>query len=183
MGPNFWYYLWAVLLVVAALAALAANLFMLPGNWVVVLLATLFAWLVQGPDGQGLSWWTVAGLLGLAVLGEVIEMAAGAAGAARYGASRRSLVLSAVGAMAGSIVGAIVGIPVPIVGPIIAALGGAALGAFLGAYLGELWKGRGEPQRLAVGAAALIGRLLGTAGKVAMGAAMFAIVALDAFFL
>jgi uncharacterized protein YqgC (DUF456 family) len=129
-----------------------------------------------------MSWWTVGILAGLAVAGEVVEFVAGAAGAARQGASRRSIVLSLVGTIVGSIVGAIIGIPIPLIGPLIAALGGGAVGAFAGAYLGETWKGRSSDQSLSVSKAAVIGRLLGTLGKLAVGALMVVVVAIDGFF-
>ncbi len=122
-------------------------------------------------------------MIGLAVLGEVVEFAAGAAGAAKSGGSRRGMLLSVVGAMAGSIGGAILGtaIPVPVVGNLIGAICGGAAGAFGGAYLGEYWKGKDERERLAVGTAAMVGRVLGTVGKLGMGAIMVVITAIDAF--
>src|SRR5262245_578708 len=98
MSPEFWYYLWAALFVLVSLCALVATLFMLPGNWIIVGLAALFAWLVHGPEGQGLNWWCVGALAGLAVVGEIIEFAAGAAGAAKSGGSRRGMVLALLGA-------------------------------------------------------------------------------------
>jgi uncharacterized protein YqgC (DUF456 family) len=174
------YYLWALLLVAGAGLAWLLNLVALPGNWVVVGLAALFAWLVPLEAGQGMSWTTVAVLLALAVLGEVIEFVAGAAGAAKQGASRRAVALSIVGAVVGSIVGLGVGAPIPIIGSLVMAVVGGAAGAFAGAYLGEVWKGRAEPERLAAGRGAFFGRIWGTAGKLAVGAVMLAIVAFDA---
>ena len=55
-----------------------------------------------------------------------------------------------------------------------------AAGAFVGAYAGEAWKGRGEEQRIAVSKAAFVGRLLGTVGKLGVGAIMAVIAAADA---
>jgi uncharacterized protein len=107
---------------------------------------------------------------------------AGAAGAAKTGASWRAIALSIVGAFLGSLAGLFVGLPVPILGPLIVAVLGGAAGAFGGAYVGELWKGRGEPERIAAGRGAFTGRIWGTLGKLATGAVMVAIVAYDAFF-
>lgn len=90
-------------------------------------------------NGLGLNWWAVGVLVALAGVGELLELIAGAA---KYGTSRRAILLSMFSAMVGSIVGALVRIPVLFVGPIIAALGDGALGAFGGAYLGETWEGR-----------------------------------------
>jgi uncharacterized protein YqgC (DUF456 family) len=131
--------------------------------------------------GRGITWVTVGALLGLAILGEIVEFAAGAAGAAKQGASRRAVVLSIVGAMVGSIAGLAIGAPVPILGSFIMALLGGAAGAFAGAYVGEAWKGRSDEERVAAGKGAFIGRLWGTVGKLASGAMMLAILAWDAF--
>jgi len=182
MGSYLWYYFWALLLTVANLGGLTATMFALPGNWLIVGLTALFAWLVHDPAGGGVSWWVVGAILILAIVGEIVEFAAGAAGAARSGGSRRGMVLAIGGAMAGSIAGVSVVsfvIPIPVVGTVLGAVGGGALGAFGGAYLGEAWKGRTEEHRLAVGKAALIGRLFGTAGKLGVGAMMVVIVAAD----
>src|SRR5262245_59264889 len=136
------YYLWAALLVLACGIAWLTTLVTLPGNWLIAGLAALFAWLEPANADRGISWTTVEVLLGLAVLGEVVEFAAGAAGAAKEGASKRGVALSMVGAMVGSVVGLAVGTPIPILGSFVMALIGGAGGAFLGAYLGEAWKGR-----------------------------------------
>jgi uncharacterized protein YqgC (DUF456 family) len=112
----------------------------------------------------------------------LVELAAGAAGVAKEGGSRRGMILSVLGAALGSIAGAVVGIPIPVVGPIIAALGGAAAGAFCGAYVGESWKGKLHAETMTVSKAALIGRLLGTVGKLVVGAVMVVLVAIDALF-
>ena len=119
---TFWYYTLAVLFVIVNLAALATNLITFPGNWIIVVATLLFAWLVKHPSGTGVNWWVVGVVFGLALLGEVVEFAAGAAGAAKSGGSRRGMLLSVAGAMLGSIVGAFLGtaIPVPLVGNLIA---------------------------------------------------------------
>jgi uncharacterized protein YqgC (DUF456 family) len=179
----FWYHFWAVVFVVLNFCALLTNVFTLPGNWIIAVFTVLFALLVRGSEGMGLNWWCVGVVIGLAVLGEVIEFAAGAAGAAKSGGSRRGMVLAVVGAMGGSILGAILGtsIPVPLIGNLIGAVLGGAVGAFGGAYTGEYWKGKTERERLAVGTAAMIGRVLGTVGKLGIGAIMVVITAIDAF--
>jgi uncharacterized protein YqgC (DUF456 family) len=117
----------------------------------------------------------------LAIVGEVVEFAAGAAGAAKRGASRRSVLLAIIGALVGSIGGVIVGVPIPLIGSLIGAILGGALGAFAGAYIGEAWKGRDEDQRVAAGRGAFAGRIWGTVAKLAIGAIMLVIIAWDAF--
>jgi len=180
---NAWaYFLWAILLVVSSAAAWLTSLVTLPGNWFIVGFAALFAWLIPADAGRGITWTTVAVLLGLAIVGEIVEFGAGAAGAAKHGASKRGVALSMVGALVGSILGLTAGMPIPVVGSFIMALVGGAAGAFFGAYIGESWKGRPEEQRVAVGRGAFAGRIWGTVGKLAVGAIMLAIVAWDAFF-
>jgi uncharacterized protein len=180
VGPTLIYYLCAVLLLVAMAGAWFANVFALPGNWLMVGLATLFAFIFPLSAGRGLHWKTVAVAAGLALVGEIVEVAAGAAGAKRSGASRRAMLLAVVGTMIGSVLGAFVAIPIPIVGPIVGAVGGGALGAFAGAYVGETALGRSTEQSLAAGKGALIGRLLGTAGKLVIGVVLFVVIAVDA---
>jgi hypothetical protein len=182
LDPAWVYYPSALLLIVLCIAAWLTSLLTLPGNWIVVALAAGFAWLFPHEAGRGISW-TVVGIgLALAVVGEAIEFAASAAGAAKQGASRRAVLLSLVGAMAGSIVGVMIGAPVPVLGSFVMALLGGAAGAFAGAYLGETWKGRAEHERFAAGQGAFTGKIWGTLGKLACGAVIVAIVAVDVFF-
>jgi uncharacterized protein len=179
----YWYYTLAVVFVLLNLCALAANLFTLPGNWIIVGLTVLFALFVHLHSGAGISLWSAGVVVSLALLGELIELAAGAAGAAKSGGSRRGMILSMVGAMLASMAGASLGffIPIPVVGPLIGAVAGGAVGAFAGAYAGESWKGRSEDQRVAIGRAAMIGRVLGTVGKLGIGAIMVVVAAVAAF--
>jgi len=174
------YFVWVTLLILALGAAWLTTLFTLPGNWGMVGLAALFAWLIPPEDGGRLGWTTVGVAVLLAAAGEVIELLAGAAGAKREGASRRAMLLALAGTIVGSVAGAFVSLPVPVIGPILGAIGGGAGGAFAGAYLGESWKGRDAKQSLAVGQGALVGRLLGTAGKLLVGAIIAVMIAVDA---
>lgn len=179
--PVWLYFLFATLLFLGNCLGWCLTLVSLPGNWLIVALSLLFTLLVTTNSGLGLSWPVMAALLVLAIAGEVIEMVAGAAGAARLGASRRSVALSLAGAIVGSFVGMAVGLPIVIVGSAMAGLGGGALGAFVGAMLGEHWKGRSLEQGVQVGTAAFLGRLLGTAGKLIVATIMTVVVTLDSF--
>lgn len=179
--PALTYYPAAILLIVLSIAAWSTTLFTLPGNWMVAALAAGFAWLFPvDAAGRGIGWWTVGVVVALAVIGEVIEFAAGAAGAAKQGASKRAIALALVGAVIGSIVGVMAGSPVPIIGSFIMALLGGAGGAFAGAYVGEMWKGRNEAERMAAGQGAFIGKLWGTLGKLAAGIVAIAFLTFDA---
>lgn len=175
-------YLYASLLFLANAAAWISTLFTLPGNWAIVLFAVLYAWLLPTDLEPRLSWWVAGLTLVLALLGELVEFLASAAGAAKKGGSRRGMALALVGAVVGSVAGAAIGAPVPIVGLLVGALGGGAIGAFIGAYLGELWAGRGHLERVEIGASAVAGRLLGTVGKLGIGVVMVVIVTIDSFF-
>ena len=180
---NPWlYYTLAIAFVATGFVCWLTNLFNLPGNWAMLGLTALFAWLVPHESSRGVSWNSVWILLALAIVGEIIEFVAGAAGAAKRGASRRSIWLSLVGALAGSIGGAIVGLPIALVGAPIAALLGGAAGAFAGAYLGETWAQRPHGHSVEVAKGAFFGRLWGTAGKFAVGAVMLGVAAVDALF-
>src|SRR4051812_40676587 len=176
------YYLGAVALVSACGLAWLTTLVALPGNWLIVGFAALFAWLLSHDSSHGITWTTIAMLAGLAVLGEIVEFAAGAAGAVKQGASKRGVALAMIGALVGSLLGIAIGLPVPILGSFVMALVGGAAGAFFGAYVGEAWKGRPHEARIAAGRGAFTGRIWGTVGKLAVGAIMLAIVAWDAFF-
>ena len=182
MDAEWVYYIWALLLVAACAVGWLLSLVALPGNWVVLGLAAVFAWLFpENESGRGMTWLTVGALAVLAVIGEIVEFAAGEAGAAKQGASRRGVALSIVGAMVGSIAGLAIGTPIPVLGSFVMALLGGAAGAFAGAYLGEAWKGRPEDERMAAGRGAFAGRIWGTIGKLVVGVIMLAIVAWDAF--
>jgi len=183
LDPAWVYYPAAVVLVLLCGVAWFTSVFTLPGNWFVVALAAGFSWLFpKEADGRGLSWTVVGVAVALAAFGEVLEFATGAAGAAKQGASKRAVLLSLVGAIAGSIMGVMVGAPVPVLGSFLMALLGGAVGAFAGAYLGEMWKGRSVLERRAAGQGAFVGKLWGTLGKLACGAVIVALVAVDAFF-
>jgi uncharacterized protein YqgC (DUF456 family) len=173
-------YVWIVLLSLGNIIAWLANLLTLPGNWVILLLSGIYAWFFPEHSGSGIGWMGLSILAGCAVLGEVIEFAAGAALAGKRGGSRRGMALAVVGTACGSLAGAMISLPIPIVGPIVGALAGGAGGAFAGAWLGEIWKGRTAAEGAHIGTGAMIGRLLGTSGKLLVGAIMVVVATVDA---
>lgn len=164
----------ALLLVIVLIAGWLLTIINLPGNWLIVAAVALYALVVPAESRFDISWTMVAILLGLAIVGEIVETAAGAVGASRQGGSRRGMLLAIVGSIAGSIVGAMVGLPIPIVGSVVAAILFAALGAMVGAVLGEQWKGRDAETSWQIGQAAFWGRLFGTLGKIVIGSTMVA---------
>jgi uncharacterized protein len=147
----------------------------LPGNWLIVAAAAVFAFIGPSDGRWAISWQVVAALVILATLAELIELAAGALGVSRAGGSRRAAALALVGSIVGAVVGAIVGLPVPIVGQLVAVVLFSAIGAFAGAWLGETWKGRDSDQGLQVGQAAFWSRLVAAVVKLSIGSAMVAI--------
>lgn len=170
-------YLGLILLYATLAAGWLLTLLSMPGNWLMIAAVALYAYLV--PDGRlDIGWPTVVALIGLAVLAELLEFAAGALGAARAGGSKRAALLGALGSMIGAVFGAATGVPVPVVGSMVGAVLFACLGALLGAMLGEAWKGRDFDQSLRVGQAAFWGRLLGTLAKITMASAIAGIAAI-----
>jgi uncharacterized protein YqgC (DUF456 family) len=148
----------------------------LPGNWLMVAATAAYAYLTPVGSPAALGWRTVVTLLVLAVLGEVIELIAGAVGVSTTGGSRQSAVMALAGSLVGSIVGIVVGIPIPVLGSVIAAVLFAAVGALVGAVVGEISLGRTASTGWRVGKAAFWGRLAGTLGKMLLGAMMIATV-------
>ena len=169
-----------VLLCVVNLASWSANLVSMPGNWLIVVVTAIYAYFFPEAVSSGVGIYGIGILVVLAILGEVLEFVAGAAIAGKQGASRRAMALAVVGTMAGSVLGAIFTLPIPILGPILGAVFGGAAGAFAGAWLGELWKGKSLDQGMRVGTGAMVGRLLGTSGKLLVGATMVVVAAVDA---
>lgn len=175
------YYSAALLLLLSNLFGFLMNFAGMPGNWFILAGSALFCYFIRASNGTHISWQVVAVLGALAFVGELLEFAAGTAGAAKQGASRRAMALSAFGSILGSLVGAVGGvfIPLPVVGAAVGAVLGGAVGAFLGAFLGEDWKGKEVEAAIQSGAGAFVGRILGTVGKVAVGATMVVVATVD----
>jgi uncharacterized protein YqgC (DUF456 family) len=163
---------WAVLFVLAVLVFWFTNLLGLPGNWMIVGVAALYAWLIPDDTRIAIGWPAVGVVTGLALLGEVVELAAGAAGVKKLGGSWFGAILALMGSVVGAIAGMIVGVPVPVVGSLLAALLFGGLGALAGALLGETMRGQSFEASLKIGHAAFWGRLLGTLAKAIIGAVM-----------
>lgn len=164
-------FIWAAFFILAVLVFWCLNLLGLPGNWLIASATILYAWLVpQEPSNP--RWVVVGAVVLLAVLAEIIETGASAAGVKRAGGSRRGAFFALVGSVVGAMMGLFVGIPIPVVGSVIGALLFACLGAMFGAFIGETHKGRSFEQSWNVGHAAFWGRMFGTVAKIAIGAIM-----------
>jgi uncharacterized protein len=130
----------------------------LPGLWVMVLGVIGYGWMTSF---RTIGVATIAIVVGLAVVGEVLEAWIGFGLARRYGGSSRA----GWGALVGGIVGALIGVPVPIIGSVI----GAFVGSFAGAALFELTWSRTPGTAVRAGWGALLGRAAAAATKIGLG--------------
>ncbi len=162
----------SILLTVTASSCLALTVLGLPGNWLIVGTAAIAWWAISPESIAWMPRWSILVMLGLAMLGEAIEFAAGALGVGKLGGSKRAAALAVVGSLVGAIGGMFVGLPIPIVGSVIASLLLGGVGACAGAALGERWVGKDWDGSVRVGVAAFWGKLLGTFGKAICGAIM-----------
>lgn len=151
-----------ILLHLAVLGGLAAVVLGLSGNFILLGLALLTAWI---GGFEYLSLTALLVFLLLAVLGEVIEAILGVVTARKFGASRWGMA----GAFFGGLVGAALGtLWIPLLGSLV----GAILGAFAGAFLAE-WLGGRDPHGSArAGTGALLGRAAATVLKLGIGIAI-----------
>jgi len=166
----------ALLLILVLLACWLLTLLALPGNWLMVVATSIYAWLTPAKSPAALGWRTVVAILVLAALGEIVELVAGAMGVSKTGGSRRGAVMALVGSIVGGILGVFIGVPIPLIGSVVAAVFFAGLGAMIGAVLGETWSGKSLGTSWRVGKAAFWGRLAGTLGKMLLGAVMIVVV-------
>lgn len=147
---------------------LVLNVFGLPANWMILGLIALWNYLHPGTEALGQMFWLF--VVGLAVLGEVLEWGLQAVKAKHHGASSSGTFVAMVGAFAGAI----------LLAPLfwgIGALLGALAGAWFGCFTVEILKGRGAEQALRAAWGAMLGRLLGTVSKCGVGGCMIALTA------
>jgi len=145
----------------------------LPGTWIILLGSAAYGWWRWDEDVTSIRWFTLAILLGLAIVGELIETLAGAAGARRAGGTRTGAVLAIFGGVLGAIVGTMV-IPIPVFGTIV----GACLGAAVATMLGDRWRGRSWSNSRLSARGAAVGKFWGTLGKLAVAVTMWIVVAI-----
>jgi hypothetical protein len=147
-----------LVMVLAVLVGLALIPLGLPGLWVMVGGVLIYGWLTSFRT-VGVA--TIAIVLGIAFLGEIIESWLGFRFAKRYGGSSRS----GWGALIGGLIGAVIGVPVAIVGSVI----GAFIGSFVGAALFEYSYSRHAGVATRAGWGAVVGRAAAAAAKMALG--------------
>jgi uncharacterized protein YqgC (DUF456 family) len=154
-------WLYYVLLLVVLITGWLITILSLPGLWLMVAAAGVFAWVTN--DSGYVSVTTIVVLAVIALLAEIAELLAGAMGAQRAGASKRAMLGAIVGGFFGALLGTF--IPIPIVGNII----GACIGCFLGALGVELGIGKSSGAAFRVGTGAAVGRLAAIVLKLGFG--------------
>jgi uncharacterized protein len=176
MGQLGWEITVGVGLCVVNVLGIALTALLLPGMWVMLLGAGLAQWWHMAQYGTVMySWWMLGACAAIATIAEVIELAASAMGASKFGGTRTGAAWSVVGAVVGAVAGSFV---LPLVGTII----GAAAGAFVGALLAEryvkkrTWGAAGKS-----GAGAAIGRLSAMAVKVGLAVVVAVALSVGAF--
>lgn len=151
-----------VLLSLAMLCGLILIPFGLPGTFVIVGAAYLYALATGFAE---ITWTMLAVLLGAALAAEGIEALTGVLGARRYGSGTWGVAAS----IGGGIIGALLGAPL-FFG--LGSLPGALAGAFAAAVLAEIIGGRTTGEAVRAGWGTFLGRIAGTAVKVAVAVAM-----------
>lgn len=146
--------------------------FGLPGEFLIVI-AALVCTLVAGAEVLG--WWVFWVLLALGVFAELVEAWAGYLGARQAQGS----FWGAVGAIAGGVAGALLG---SLFAPVLGSLAGAFAGTFAGAFIVEWYRTRQSEVSAMVARGALVGRVVGSAVKVAVSVLMIIIVTLGLIF-
>jgi uncharacterized protein len=166
-------YIELFILVLFNLLWLMLDLFGLPGNWLMVLSTSLFAWWTW--DRGVFSGGTLIAIAVLAAAGELIEFLGGMVGARKAGASWRASFAGIFGAVIGAFAGTIA-FPVPVVGTIV----GACLGVGLAVWIVEIGRGAYPDVsfRRAVGAG--MGEFIGILSKFAVGVAIWLTIAVAA---
>lgn len=147
----FW---WLAAIVVMAIGLIGTVLPVLPGT-TIILAAAIVHRLFLGAE-EGMSWWGLSGLVGLALLSYGLEFASSYFGAKYFGATRWGVA----GAVIGGIIGIFTGFATLLVLPIV------------GAILGELIAGKRLIKAGKAGWGTLLGSLAGMVGKLAIGLVM-----------
>ena len=162
MAPEHSLILWIVGAILTFTGLAGLLLPMIPGAPLLFLGLVFGAW---AEDFQYVGVWTLLILALMAGLTYLVELAASALGANRFGGSRRAMA----GAVIGGIIGLFFGIP------------GILFGPFAGAVIGELSLQRSLDQASRAGFGTVVGLAIGVAGKFALGIAMIGLFLLVRF--
>ena len=149
MGSEILRVVVLIILILSMPAGLIAVVLGLPGTWLILATSFVYGWLT------GFAIITsklLLGLLALAVVAELLDLALGLWGARRYGGTKKAMV----GTMIGGILGAVA------LSPMLFGFGtivGAFLGAFVGAFSMTYLEQRKMDEAMRVGWGALLGRV------------------------
>lgn len=146
---------WLAGLVLTCLLGVVLALVRLPGTWLVVVASVAFSWHF---DWTRPGWPLLVILVALAVVAEIVELAASVILARQAGATRRASWWALIGGVAGMFVFTI---PLPVIGTIL----GGVLGCFLGATIAELTLKDDVAHGVKVGLFAAIGQVVGLVAK------------------
>ena len=155
-------WLYFLLLLITDICGLVLAAITLPGLWLMLAGAAVYALLTHG---RYLGWHMLIALFLLALTAEIGEIVIGGAGAKKAGASGWGIAGGLIGAIIGGIV---LSTMLPPLGTII----GICLGSFAGAFAVEFILGQPLTQSAKLGFGAAKGRLTGIVGKVAIGVLM-----------
>jgi len=162
VAPEHSLILWIIGAILTFTGLAGLLLPMIPGAPLLFLGLVFGAW---AEDFQYVGVWTLLILALMAGLTYLVELAASALGANRFGGSRRAMA----GAVIGGIIGLFFGIP------------GILFGPFAGAVIGELSLQRSLDQASRAGFGTVVGLAIGVAGKFAIGIAMIGLFLLVRF--
>lgn len=159
---GFWLVVASIIYFLVCLGGLVLLIVGLPGTWLIVVAAAVFAWI---SGGSAIPWSAVVIFILLSAGAEVFEAVVGAWGARKYGGSRWAMAGAVVGGIAGAIL--LAGFP-PVIGSII----GAFAGSFGGAFLLEYAANRDFRKARSTGKGAFYARIVAVVTKVALAIAM-----------
>jgi uncharacterized protein YqgC (DUF456 family) len=162
-------------LALCCLLGVALTALRLPGTWLIIVIALVYGWWTQW---ERVGWVMMAVLIGIALVGEAVELLASVFTARKVGASRRA----AWGGVIGGVLG-MVFLSIPVFFPPLGTIVGALVGCFAGAAMAELTvRGKtsaslqGVTHGTKVGIFSALGFVLGTVTKIALALLMSAIV-------
>ena len=158
VGVWILFVIWTLLLLTASLMTILG----LSGNFIIVGLALIHA-LITGFDP--VTWQLLLIMLGMAILGEIVESVLGVVYVAKKGATRYGVGGAFLGGLAGAAIGSGV---MPVIGTVI----GSFIGAFAGAVAGEYMREQRTEESMRIGIHAFAGKMLASGFKFALALAM-----------
>lgn len=169
-----WEIITVVALVVCCLLGVVMTAVRLPGTWLIVMAALGYGWWAKW---ESVGPVTIAVLAGIALVGEITDLAMSAVTARKAGATRQAAWGGLVGGVVGMVfLSSMLSLPFPVVGTVVGATAGALVGCFGGAMLVELAMRKKLAQGAKVGLFSALGLVLGMAMKIALALAMSGLV-------